>query len=346
MSTVLAWLPAQSVQVAIVFAVVWGLDRLVAPRASAGLRGALWAAFFVKLCVPPELASPISVARWLETDVVLLDLATSGARSGIAPWIAVVWALGAAASAAVAAWRLGATSRAWLRGARPAPERARGLAADLAAQVGIRRGPRVLVNDAVLGPATVGAFAPAIVLPGRFATDAAALEHVLLHELGHVRRRDGLRALAWTLVRCLYWFHPLVHVAARRAALVRELACDEIAARAARDGASGYRRTLLEIARPLLSPPPLLAPFGGSGAMIMTRLERLSRAPARARRFDLVPVGAFAVLCACCVPLGAGSPPAAANPDVNDVQGCLRKRYLVLAELARQESAGRVLPSE
>jgi hypothetical protein len=53
------------------------------------------------------------------------------------------------------------------------------------------------------------------------------LEHVVLHELAHVRRRDDWAALVeWVLV-ALMWVNPAAHWARRRLALSREMACDD-----------------------------------------------------------------------------------------------------------------------
>jgi hypothetical protein len=61
-----ALLSAQALQVTIVFAIVLALDVLITRKASLALRTALWAAFFVKLLIPPRLTSPVSTARIFE----------------------------------------------------------------------------------------------------------------------------------------------------------------------------------------------------------------------------------------------------------------------------------------
>jgi beta-lactamase regulating signal transducer with metallopeptidase domain len=192
----------------------------------------------------------------------------------------------------------------------------------------------------------IGLLAPRIAVsrsllePGR----RAMLEHVLLHEFGHVRRRDPLQSLAWTLARCAYWFHPLVHMGARRAALVRELACDEIAARESSEGHAAYRRTLIEMARALVAPSAALSAF--SGGQIIARIERLSRPPRATSRAGRAAGGAlFVMLCACCIPLGRGAASRPSTPAIDDLEGCLRKRFAVMAEIERRGGLDKALQS-
>jgi beta-lactamase regulating signal transducer with metallopeptidase domain len=78
------------------------------------------------------------------------------------------------------------------------------------------------------GPAVVGLWRPIVVVPADFATRYTPQEQqlILAHEAVHVRRRDPLMNALCALMQCALWFHPLVHLAARRFRLDQELACD------------------------------------------------------------------------------------------------------------------------
>jgi beta-lactamase regulating signal transducer with metallopeptidase domain len=78
------------------------------------------------------------------------------------------------------------------------------------------------------GPAVVGLWRPVIVLPADFATRYTPQEQqlILAHEAVHVRRCDPLMNAICAVMQCVLWFHPLVHLAARRFRLDQELACD------------------------------------------------------------------------------------------------------------------------
>jgi hypothetical protein len=73
---------------------------------------------------------------------------------------------------------------------------------------------------------------------------------VLLHERAHVARHDTLLALIGDAACAVYWFHPLAWLAARRARVERERACDD-AVLAAGVAADGYASTIIDVARNL-----------------------------------------------------------------------------------------------
>lgn len=85
-------------------------------------------------------------------------------------------------------------------------------------------------------PAVCGLFRPYISLPSGIDSVLSQdeLTAVLMHEVGHARRRDNLIRLAYEIVLCALWFHPLVWIAGFRLALYRELSCDEPVIQSAR----------------------------------------------------------------------------------------------------------------
>jgi beta-lactamase regulating signal transducer with metallopeptidase domain len=78
-------------------------------------------------------------------------------------------------------------------------------------------------------PMTVGALRPVIVLPAREGRrwPAAWRAAVVEHEAAHVRRRDPFLQVLAELACAVYWFHPLVWLAARQLRVQRELAADD-----------------------------------------------------------------------------------------------------------------------
>jgi len=229
---------------ALAFAVARGLRR-----ASANVRHAIWTAALAALLVLPGL---VMVSRTAGVSVKLNALAATAPLANAIPASSIaeissiviwLWALGAIALALRLA--LGFAGAATLaRRATPS---------DAACPV------RVLESDAVSAPMTCGLFRPVILLPAAARSwRPAVLEHVLLHELAHARRRDAWTLLLANIVCCLYWFHPLVWLAARRLRAEAEHACDDSVLNAGLD-AAGYADTLVNVARSL-RPPAFFSP--------------------------------------------------------------------------------------
>jgi TonB family protein len=77
-------------------------------------------------------------------------------------------------------------------------------------------------------PALVGLWAPRIVVGPTFEQDFSTAEQALIlrHERSHRRHGDPWANAALVLLRCVFWFHPLLPWAARRFLRDQELACD------------------------------------------------------------------------------------------------------------------------
>lgn len=98
-----------------------------------------------------------------------------------------------------------------------------------ATKLAIHRKIRVRLIDAPIGPAVVGIYRPAIVLPLEIVKNRSTefLEPLIAHELIHIRRGDLFWAVLQSLSSSLLWFHPLVWLAARKLTLESERSCDE-----------------------------------------------------------------------------------------------------------------------
>jgi TonB family protein len=93
------------------------------------------------------------------------------------------------------------------------------------------RRQRAFLRDAdigLAGPAIVGFRHPRIVTPDdfahRFSHDERKL--ILTHEQVHLDRNDARINAFAALLRCLFWFNPLVHVGARFMRIDQEMSCD------------------------------------------------------------------------------------------------------------------------
>ena len=122
------------------------------------------------------------------------------------------------------------------------------LARTLATRLRLRRRVKIYKTERISVPMTWGLMRSAVLLPKE--ADQWSMECrwiVMLHELTHVKRRDCLMQALAQLACALYWFNPLVWIAAWRLRVERELACDDHVLEAGAK-ASDYASRLVEIA--------------------------------------------------------------------------------------------------
>jgi beta-lactamase regulating signal transducer with metallopeptidase domain/predicted nucleic acid-binding Zn-ribbon protein len=128
----------------------------------------------------------------------------------------------------------------------------------LARRLGLRRPARLLASSRVSAPMAGGIWRPVVFLPAAALTWTAECRDVVLaHEIAHLARRDPLRHLVVRLAVALYWFNPLVWIAARQATAAREHACDD-AVLALGTRPSAYARVLLDLAESMQTAAPAL----------------------------------------------------------------------------------------
>ncbi|MBI5385891.1 MAG: M56 family metallopeptidase [Verrucomicrobia bacterium] len=120
---------------------------------------------------------------------------------------------------------------------------------ELCRELNIRRPVRLAQSEDPLIPMTWGWLRPVVLLPsGAEEWPQERRRIVLLHELAHVRRWDCFTQTIATIVCALYWFNPVVWLAARRMSVERERACDDLVLHGGCKP-SDYASHLVEIAR-------------------------------------------------------------------------------------------------
>lgn len=150
-------------------------------------------------------------------------------------------------------------------------------------RLGLKRLPQVVLTDRVSCPAVFGIFRPVLLMPAETFKHMSTqeTEHILLHEMAHIKRGDLLVHGLYMTLQIAYWFNPLLWLIRRTLQNLRELCCDATVARLLREDTAGYRQTLLETARWLLAEPVdpglgLLGLFENSNWLI-TRLHWLEK---------------------------------------------------------------------
>src|SRR5262245_9767146 len=135
-----------------------------------------------------------------------------------------------------------------------------------AAQLGLRRAPRILLIEADVSPFVCGLLRPALVLPRSLldTLDATGWRQVLLHELAHLKRHDLWWGWLPEIARLIYFFHPVAHWVCSRIRLERELACDQLAMALSGESAADYAMVLVQVVSHASAPPALQAAAASS----------------------------------------------------------------------------------
>ncbi len=122
-------------------------------------------------------------------------------------------------------------------------------------RLNLERLPAIVFSQDAVTPAVYGVFRPVLLLPehylGNLGRDEA--EHVLIHELCHLKRGDLWVHGMVLLLQVVYWFNPFLLWATRQLRHVREMCCDQTLAARLQDRTDAYRKTLLNTARELLT---------------------------------------------------------------------------------------------
>src|SRR2546423_4203292 len=168
--------------------------------------------------------------------------------------LAAIWLVGAGLvllRLAFGTWRVGQLAR---DGARVEDGGWLSLTQRLANRLGVTRPLTLLRGERLAVPVTWGIVYPAVLLPQD--SDNWSEERrrfVLVREMAHVKRFDALTQLLAQVAVALFWFDPLVWIAAHQMRVEREHACDDYVLR---DGttASLYAGELLEMVRSIGTP--------------------------------------------------------------------------------------------
>jgi bla regulator protein blaR1 len=115
--------------------------------------------------------------------------------------------------------------------------------------LGVRTTPELLEVPGGGSPMLFGMFWPTIVMPAETCQRLSSKEQamVLGHELAHVRRGDLFWGLMASLIRALFFFHPLAWLCERQLKLAQEIAADELAIAKQKHDPIGYGSLLVSV---------------------------------------------------------------------------------------------------
>jgi HEAT repeat protein/beta-lactamase regulating signal transducer with metallopeptidase domain len=204
---------------------------------------------------PADISAPVAPAPSIDASANIINAppvnspaSVSTSTLGAAFVLGLVWAAGVLA---ILAYAVSGVLGAWLLRRSAVPIQAPWVdeAHTLAEAFEIPGVINVVESTAIAMPVVCGVWRPLIVVPpGVNEWSDQRRRVVVLHELAHIKRRDCLTQAVAQIVCAMYWFNPIVWLAARRLRVERERACDDFVLAAGEKGAD-YAAHLLDIAQ-------------------------------------------------------------------------------------------------
>ncbi|MCW6029482.1 M56 family metallopeptidase [Stenotrophomonas sp. SRS1] len=334
MSEVVMRLGWTSLQSAVLVALVWGVCRLL-PQLPSATRCRLWWLVAAQAVLGLLWSSPLELAVLPAPAAVTAPAMALPAFDAAVQAAPVTYAANAVETATITAswpllllavWAAGVllmlvhslrgyrASRALVRSATECTDAGLQQALQLAAEAhGLRRSPQLKLSAQIRSPQLIGPWRPVLLLPARELPMMSAddLDMALTHELIHLQRRDLWWGLLPALSQHLFFFHPLVHVAAREYALAREEACDGAVVAGHDHCRHDYGRLLVQLG---VAPRPAVGVASASPNLrsLKRRLLTLQQTRSVPRVASLAITALFVVIGVAPLRLVAAPPPPAA----------------------------------
>lgn len=95
-------------------------------------------------------------------------------------------------------------------------------------EFGLKRKVEIYINNNFKTPLTFGILRPKIILQDHILADEKLLDHVLIHELMHIKKFHILLNHLVNIVACLYWYNPLLWLSLKYIDQDIEINCDKL----------------------------------------------------------------------------------------------------------------------
>ncbi len=158
---------------------------------------------------------------------------------------------------------------------------------------------RAVVIPGLPSPMVFGVFRPVLAVP----SEGTLNDHVILHEMLHIKHRDALQNVFWCLCRALHWCNPFVHYLMNRIGNDMESLCDQrVLERLEGEERRDYGRSLLAMANDRYARAPGTTSISNGGKNITRRIEAIVRFKQYPKGMALASICVTVVLmCGCLV---------------------------------------------
>jgi beta-lactamase regulating signal transducer with metallopeptidase domain len=146
-----------------------------------------------------------------------------------------------------------------------------------ALQLNIRKPVRTWLSSLIDVPITLGFLKPVILLPAAMISHLSPqqVEAILIHELGHIQRKDYLLHLLVTLMEGLFFFNPFSRLLIRQLKNEREHCCDDLVLQFKYDPHAYVSALLSLAARQQHAHQLAVAATGSSDKLLLQRARRV-----------------------------------------------------------------------
>ena len=95
-------------------------------------------------------------------------------------------------------------------------------------EFGLKRKVEIYINNNLKTPLTFGILRPKIIFQDHILADEKLLDHVLIHELMHIKKFHILLTHLVNIIACLYWYNPLLWLSLKYIDQDIEINCDKL----------------------------------------------------------------------------------------------------------------------
>jgi len=164
--------------------------------------------------------------------------------------VLLIWAMGVLASGAFMLLIYLRLQRRIKRSGIGLPDDIRELTQSVKRQMGIKADIKVSAHEWLTTPALSASIRPTLLLPANMLQNSEQLMFGIRHELTHYKHKDYLVSLLLAVLRCVYWFNPVVWLTAKQIEADMETACDaSVTASMKNDQRGRYIEAVIDLGR-------------------------------------------------------------------------------------------------